>query len=371
MNRLSSRERVFKTLEFEVPDRIPLDEPEGRFRSDTWRKLENYYATDDEDDIERILGIDFRRATRGLSEEFKKKSNYFGVPFDGWLISLGGGRFQDEWGIEYSLTSDGLHWRYARHPLRSADDQNAIEFPDLDALGRFDGAKRVVQECKKDYVIEAYLWGTLFEIGWALRGFERFIIDLVRGSSFASKLLDRLLKYRIEEAIRFLELGVDVIQLGDDFGMQRSMIISPAIWRTYFKPRMKTIIHELRKRSRKTIYVFYHSCGFIDPIIPDLIEIGVDILNPIQPEAMDPASIKGKFGDRLVLHGTISIQRTLPFGSKEDVRQEAISRIEKCGKNGGLIIAPAHAPQPDVPVQNLVTLYETVKRYSLSSSSAN
>lgn len=349
-------------LDHEDPDRVPLDEPEGRFRSDTWNRLRSYFGTKDDEAIERKLGIDFRRAGRGISREFKKEAEVLGTPFDGSYKRLAENLFEDEWGIRYEMTSTKLHWRYAHHPLDEAEYLNGFEFPDLDAPGRFDEAQAAIRENGDDYVIEAHLWGTLFERAWSLRGFEAFITDLHRNSAFASKLLDEIMRYRMEEARRFIELGVDVIQLGDDFGMQTGMIISPFLWRRYFKPRMKMLIDDLIRHSRNDIYVFYHSCGYIEPIIPDLLEIGIDILNPIQPEAMDPVGIKERFGDRLVLHGTISIQRTLPFGSPDDVRNEVVSRIEQCGENGGLVIAPAHSPQPEVPVENLVTLYLSARR---------
>lgn len=142
-------------------------------------------------------------------------------------------------------------------------------------------------------------------------------------------------------------------------------MIPPHIWRKYFKPRMKIIIDTLKSYSRNSIYIFYHSDGYIEPIIPDLIEIGVQILNPIQPECMNLAEIKRRYGDRLVLHGTISVQRTIPFGTVEDVRKEVISRIEECGRNGGLVIAPAHTPQPDMPIENIVAVYETTQKILL------
>jgi len=128
---------------------------------------------------------------------------------------------------------------------------------------------------------------------------------------------------------------------------------------------MKIIIDTLKSYSHNSIYIFYHSDGYIEPIIQDLIEIGVQILNPIQPECMDPAEIKRKYGDRLVLHGTISVQRTIPFGTVEDVRKEVISRIKECGRNGGLVIAPAHTPQPDMSIENIVTVYETTQKILL------
>lgn len=142
--------------------------------------------------------------------------------------------------------------------------------------------------------------------------------------------------------------------------MQKSMIMAPEIWRKYFKPRLKMLIDESRK-DNKSIYWFFHSDGYIEPVIPDLVEIGFDIINPIQPESMDPVEIKKKYGDKITLHGTISLQKTLPFGTVTDVREEVLSRVEKCGYNGGLVLAPANVVTPDVPIENILTLYQTAR----------
>ncbi len=362
---MNHRKRVFNAFEYKIPDRTPLDEPEGRFRIDTYRKLEKYFNAFDHEVILDFLGIDFRHVERGISDSFKKKAKFIEIPFNNYVKIIDENLFEDEWGIRYEITSDKLHWRYVYHPLSNEDFLDNYEFPDLDAPGRFDEAIKIIKEKKEEYVIGAHLWGSLFEIAWALRGFQRFIIDLYKNEIFVNKLLDKLLKYRIEEAKRFIDLGIDIMQLGDDIGMQTGMIIPLFIWRKYFKERMKILIDEIKKHSRNEVYIFYHSDGNIEPIINELIEIGVQILNPIQPECMDPAKIKEKYGDKIILHGTISIQKTLPFGKIKDVKEEVIKRIKECGYNGGLVLAPSHSPQPEVPIENLVAMYKEAQKIKL------
>lgn len=359
---MDHRERVFKTLEHVEPDRVPLDEPEGRFRSDTWAKLIEYFSINDREAILNYLGIDFRHVERGASEGFKRKAKYVGLPFDSYLKQLGENLFEDEWGVKYEPTSDRLHWRYVYHPL-SEIDLDSYEFPDPDDPSRYVEAEKDVKKYRDKYVVGAHLWGSLFEQAWALRGFNLFITDLYRNPKFANKLLDRLLDCRIREAKYFIDMGVDIVQLGDDFGMQTTMIISPDIWRKYFKPRMKKLIHEIKKHSKNSVYIFYHSDGYIEPIVGDLIEIGVQILNPIQPECMNPAYVKRKWGDRLILHGTISVQTTLPFGSVEDVKNVVKKTFQECGEDGGLILAPTHSPQPETPIENIVTMYLYARKH--------
>jgi uroporphyrinogen decarboxylase len=144
---------------------------------------------------------------------------------------------------------------------------------------------------------------------------------------------------------------------GDDVGMQKGMMMAPEMWRRYLKPRMAKLIASF-KRKNPDIIVAYHSCGYIIPIIEDLIDIGLDVLNPIQPLAMDPAEIKNKFGDRLSFWGGICVQETLPHGSPEDIRREVALRMDTIGKDGGYMISPAHNVQADTSLENLLAFYK-------------
>jgi len=363
---LSHRERVFKTLNHEEPDRVPLDDAWMAYvRLDVWDAIKRYLHVEDDEKVRRYLGIDFRYLVMDPSEKFKKNAKFY-YPF-GLFKPAESGLLEDEWGVKYQITGNGLYLRYYYHPLANADvdDLDQYEFPSLDAPGRFDEAEKTAKKFKDLYVLEGFLHQTLFEWAWALRGFNRFLRDLYTNERFVNKLLDRLVKYRIDIGKRLIDIGADILQLGDDFGMQTGMIVPPHIWRKYFKPRMKIIIDTLKSYSRNSIYIFYHSDGYIEPIIPDLIEIGVQILNPIQPECMNPAEIKKKYGDKLVLHATISVQTTLPRGTVEDVKKEVISRIRECGRGGGLILAPTHAPQPGTPIENIIALYETAQKFAL------
>ena len=148
---------------------------------------------------------------------------------------------------------------------------------------------------------------------------------------------------------------------GDDVGAQNTMLISPQLWRKFLKPRYARLARFVKRGGAK---FFFHSDGWIEPIIPDLVEIGVDILNPVQPESMDPARLKKAYGDALCFEGTISIQRTLPFGTPEEVVREVKERIETLGPTG-LILGPTHAIQPDTPIENILALYKAVRKYGV------
>jgi uroporphyrinogen decarboxylase len=362
---MSSKERVLKTIKREKVDRIPLD---GDFHPLIWKRLKEYYGTNDDEAIRDNLGIDFRMVFMEPSLEFKKKAKPSPVSLwdigegkDNLVISLPDNVFEDEWEVRRQPTSSGQVWRYVHHPLSKIRSLDEYIFPDIESLGRFDGAEQQIKMYNHRYIIATEMWN-FFKHAWELRGFENFLSDLYTNSSFVEELLHKLLELKIKQVRRLVEIGVDIIEVAGDIGMQSSMILSPEVWRRYFKPRLKELIQET-KRGRNP-YFFFHSDGYIKPVIPDIIEIGFDILDPIQPESMDPVEIKRLYGERLTLHGTISTQRTLPFGKREDVKREVIDRIKRCGEEGGLVLAPSNTVMPDVPVENILTLYETAKEFS-------
>ena len=166
-------------------------------------------------------------------------------------------------------------------------------------------------------------------------------MDFALNPEIAERILDIPYQYHLTAAKRLVQMGVDMVWTGDDVGGQNAMIISPDCWRKFLKPRMANFIAEL-KAINPQVKVAYHSDGMIAPIIPELIEIGVDVLNPIQPASMDPAQLKREFGDKLCFWGSIDEQYTLPFGTPAEVREEVEERLKTIGKNGGLILAPTH-----------------------------
>jgi len=184
-------------------------------------------------------------------------------------------------------------------------------------------------------------------------------MDFVLNPDLAERILDIPFEYHLTAAKRLVSMGVDMIWTGDDVGAQQAMIISPDMWRQFFKPRMARFFTEL-KDINPQLKLAYHSDGAIQPIIPDLIEIGLDVLNPIQPASMNPADLKAEYGDRLCYWGTIDEQHTLPFGSAEDVRPRLL-RLGTAGAGGGPIIGPTHHVQLDTPLENFRAMVETIK----------
>jgi uroporphyrinogen-III decarboxylase len=200
---------------------------------------------------------------------------------------------------------------------------------------------------------------TIFETAWALRGYERILMDLVLNPDLVEELLDIPYKYHLVAAERLVKLGVDMIWLGDDVGTQDRMLFSPETWRRFLRPRMAELISRL-KNLNPSLKIAYHSDGEISPIIPDLIEIGIDVLNPIQPASMSPEELKRKYGESLCFWGTIDEQHTLPFGSPQDVKNEVLDRLKTVGRNGGLILGPTHHVQLDTPMENFHSMVGTI-----------
>ncbi len=158
--------------------------------------------------------------------------------------------------------------------------------------------------------------------------------------------------------------GIDILALDDDVAEPSRMLISPAMWRRFFKPRVKTIIDAARA-ARPGVHIFWHSDGNIEPIIPDLIEIGVDVLNPVQPDVMDPARLKKRYGDQLAFFGTVGTPAGWSWGTPQTIRAEVRERIETVGRGGGLVIAPAYdlEPQESIPWRNIVAFFEAVEEF--------
>jgi uroporphyrinogen decarboxylase len=205
---------------------------------------------------------------------------------------------------------------------------------------------------------------TIFEGAWHLTGFEKLMVDLGGEKEYTGVLLDRMMEYSIEVGRNLIRRGADMIWLGDDVGMQSGMLISPALWRRACKERLRTVIGALKAENPR-IRIAYHSCGSCFPIIPELIEVGVQVLNALQPRAkdMELGRLKRLYGDRVCLFGGLDIQEVLPFGTPERVESEVRRAIDAAAAGGGYILAGAHNIQPDTSIQTLQAVYRLARKY--------
>ena len=295
----------------------------------------------------------------GNSERFAKYHKQAGE--DGFGID-------SEWGMGHKAGSVA-HFTQMISPLTNAGSITEImEYPLPDPNKDYDWApieEKVRQIKNNDLIAVAPMEFTIFEISWYIRGMEQFMMDLLTEPELAEALLDRICAIRCETAYRYAMAGCDVLRLGDDVSTQLDMMISPAQYRHFIKPRLKKVI-ETAKSIKPDIIIFYHGDGNLQSIIPDLIEVGVEILNPVQPECMDPIEIKKLYGDKLSFWGTLGTQTTMPFGTAEEVRAVCKEMIEKVGRGGGLFLAPTHLLEPEVPFENIEAFIGVVTEYNKS-----
>jgi uroporphyrinogen decarboxylase len=287
------------------------------------------------------------------------------APHDAPTLTLPDGRIRNEWGMTFRTS--GLYSEFAEYPLSMCEStQEIVEYPlpDPGAPGRFDAATRAMTRYGNSHGIIGDIETMFFELSWYLTGMEKFLTDLMGEREYLLLLMDRIMEYIISCGCRLIGMGVDILWCGDDFGTQSSLLIDPETWRKIVKPRIARMFSVFRNK-KPDIRIAWHSCGSIVPIIPDFIELGLDILNPIQPlaEGMDPSFLKKEFGKDLAFFGGIDVQHLLPFGTPSMIRDEVRRRIDILGKDGGYIIAPAHNIQADTPVENVLAFTESVCQY--------
>jgi len=363
MEELSPRDRVLRAINLEEPDRVPLFftiTPQVAARLSLHLGVPNYTFADSPLSQNRIsyheLLLELGNDVVGVGACSPK-----GSP----TRELEAGLFTNEWGVTYR--SVGYYSEMVGHPLADAENLAAVNgfaFPDPQAPGRFELASEVIERYGEHYAICGDLECTVLEASWYLTGFEKFLVDLSLEKEYVFALLDRVMWYSIEVGKELIKRGVDIIWLGDDLGTQQGLLLSPAMWRKYFKERMRKVIHSL-KGADPQVKIAYHSCGSYYPLIPELLEIGVDILNALQPNAkdMELAGLKEQFGGRAAFFGGLDTQGVLPFGSLPDIEEEVKRVIHAAAGGGGLILAGAHNIQPDVSVEKLVSTFSFSKRH--------
>jgi uroporphyrinogen decarboxylase len=269
---------------------------------------------------------------------------------------LGGGRERDPYGGVWR--TDRLPWHLETPPLSRPTFDGYI-FPSPESFYRpqwKQAAYQVCAESRDSFTIASLGWG-LFERSWNLRGFENILVDAIENPDFFEEVLDRLMHLYLAFVEYTAELPVDGIQFGDDWGDQRGVIIGPKRWRKFLKPRWARIYEAVHRHGIKVIH---HSCGSVADILPDIIEIGVDVLESVQPEAagMNPYELKKKWGDKITFWGCLGSQSTIPFGTPESIRAEIRRLRSEMGQGGGYILAPAKPLQLETPTENAVAIFE-------------
>jgi len=350
---MDSRDRIEALLNRKKIDRIP----KYNFLSPHVRqKIRNIFNIDDDFKINEIFDHDIIVV-------------FIGNPSP-WLVNDSdnlrndGEIFKDNWGITYKTHNKnyGYHPTIIENPINKIETLEKYKFPDIDNDNSFELLKEVVKKYKDEKYIIAGNTSTIFEGSWFLRGMENLLIDIHQGADYIDLLFDKFVDYKIEVAKKAIKAGVDIIWLGDDLGMQDRMMLKPEIFRRYLKPRYYRIIKKIKEYD-KNIKVAFHTCGYIEPIIADFIDIEVDILNSIQP-VNNISMVKRKYGKDLIFWGGIDIQNILPFGNKSEIVKEVKNKIDILGDDGGYIISGSNEIEySDKLINNLFVYYWALEKY--------
>jgi uroporphyrinogen decarboxylase len=308
--------------------------------------------------------------TRNLTERLKKEFKARHRPFDiGRFITTAGDGRNIELKDNRRQDHFGVIWRMDRKGDIGVVDNCLIQAPDLDAY-QFPKPNKVLLELGCKYLTRRQTKGlfrmfsigfSLFERAWTLRGgIQNFLADMVRYPAFCHALLDKICEYNLgvlDIALKHAR-KIDAVYFGDDWGMQHGTLMGPRHWRTFIKPRLARMYSRVKDKG---LFVMQHSCGDINELFPDLIEIGLDVYNTFQPEAYDLEAVKRVYGDKLTFFGGISTQTLLPFGTPEQVRAEVKRIMKLMGKGGGYIVAPTHAITEDIPTENIVAFLDVIQ----------
>lgn len=344
-------ERIMRIARREPVDRPGIDyyaTPEFH------QMFKKHLGTGDDEALYERLGCDIRRVA----------GRYVGPPeLDGGAGISAAGR--DFLGIVWKPVRNkfATYNEIAHHPLGHVTTVKEVEeyaWPSPDWFD-FSGLKDEIDRInRKQRHCILFFAGGAFETPWYMRGLDRFLMDLIEAPDIAEAISYHAAKFYKARALRALEAadgGINIVGSGGDLGTQRAMMLSPELWRKHIKPYSAELIRSFKQMG---LITYYHSCGSIIPVIEDFIELGLDILDPIQPKAtgMSAESLKEQFGGRLSFHGGIDEQELLPRGTPAQVRQEVERIISAFGADGGYIVCPAHAFQPDTPPENALALYD-------------
>jgi uroporphyrinogen decarboxylase len=379
---MTSRQRMLAALNHQTPDRVPIDLGGNQtgIHKLAYDALLKHLGIRDEitimDAVQQLA-----QPCEAVLERFHVDTRYVAAKaaagFKGGIEqNRRDGRLwhdlRDEFGVVWSMPDDYPYYMdISHHPLAKATlaEIAAYPFPKGDDPGRFEGLRERALTLKKEtpYAVVSGISGVVYEICWYMRGLEQWLMDLVTEPEFCEAVLDQTLKFWLDWFRVFLdEVGdvVDVIMIGDDLAGQKGPLFRPEVYRTLVKPRQKRLVQYIRSRTQAKIW--YHTCGACTGYIPDLLDNGIDILNPVQVSAkdMDPAALKSRFGDQLVFWGgAIDAQHVLPVASPETVREHVRRNLAAWKPHGGYVFNNVHNIQAGVPPENIVAMYDAAYEF--------
>ena len=333
---MTNKERVLMVLNHKEPDNVPYH---IQFTQQAHQKMAEYFGDPNfEKKLNNALAI----------MSIRRKVGYKEVEQDIW---------QDEFGVRYNCSVE-KDVGVICNQLISLETIDAFELPDPENPARYEGVQELIDSNRGQFVVVNHGF-SLFERAWALAGMENILMAMVANPRFVHDLLDQLLAYNLKLIEGYCSYDINAMMFGDDWGQQTGLIMGPKLWREFIKPRVRQMYQRVKAKGK---YVMIHSCGNIEDIFPDLNECGLDVFNPLQPEVMDVFAIKKTFGKDLVFYGGISVQQTLPYGTRVEVKDTVNRLVNEIGAGGGYIAAPSHSIPVDAKAENIAVMIETLDK---------
>lgn len=350
---MTQRENLLSLLKRKGFDFIPpqfdlCPALEKRFREETG--AENYY---DYYEFPWRFAPDLEPANGGVEK------------YEPYLPRMAAGSYIDAWGVGHEPSPNSMHMSYMHHPLKDIHSKEEIlsyPFPDYSNAHNPGQAEEIQKIHDRGLAAVGGMQCTIWETAWYLRSMEELMMDMISGDEKAEILLDHVTALNTARAEAFVRSGVDILYIGDDIGMQHSIMMSEELYCEWIKPRLKGLI-AAAKAINPELVVLYHSCGYVVPFIPHLMEAGIDVLTPLQSECMEFQKIHEEYGDVLSFHGTIGTQTIMPFGTPQEVREAVFRNLDLCGSQGGLMVAPTHLLEPEVPYANIEAYVQACRDY--------
>jgi uroporphyrinogen decarboxylase len=378
---MNSRERLETSLNHKEPDQVPID----------LGGIVTGITTGANESVKSLLGIESNDPVVDRVQQLANPSDavlerldvdtryiYLQASRDWQDIELPDDTYQDEFGVirKAAYNPDGwlLYYDHAGHPLGDAEtvtDLAKFKWPDPHDAARYEGIEEAARKMSEetDYAVMANVIASIFEFSWYLRGYMRFFEDVILNPEMISALLEMMGEYQralMGEVLDRIGPYISVVMTGSDLGTQRAPVMSPEAYKKLVWPEYKKLWDLIK--SKTDAKIFYHSCGSLFPMIPFLIEGGVDILHPVQPlaaEMGDRERLKNEFGEQLTFWGGFDQQHILPHGTPEEVREETKKLLDAFMPGGGFVFAAGHNIQIDVPPENVITLFDTVREYGV------
>ncbi|MCX6993596.1 MAG: hypothetical protein NT011_10710 [Kiritimatiellaeota bacterium] len=332
---MTNRERVLATLRHQQPDQVPYHID---FTQKALARFQAYAG------VARLKSLENCLTMCGME------------PANAWRETAPD-IWEDQFGVQWNRSVDkdiGVVCNTCVTP----DNVRTYRMPDPEDPSRYQALRDSLTAGKGERFVVGNLGFSLFERAWTLAGMENVLMAMVTDPDFIQTLLDRILAFNLRVIENTCRLDIDAMEFGDDWGQQTGLIMGPELWRQFIYPRIRQMYQAVKAHKK---FVFIHSCGRVQEVFPDLIEAGLDVFNPFQPEVMDPVTMKKQFGRHLTFFGGISTQRLLPFGTVAQVKKEVRELLKVVGESGGYIAAPAHAIPGDAKPENIAAMLDVLQ----------